>query len=102
MVAYVATLPELADHTDRLFKAFLSNFGLGPTLSDDMLVEILASPDAEKEATGHQRRGRGRGLGDDRGMDPHRRTRDSRAQRHPICRLCDSTKHAPDERTLTL
>src|SRR5262249_34983826 len=102
MVAHVATLPELADHADRLFEAFLSDFSLGPSLANDVFVEVFTGPDAQKEAAWHQRRGRGRGLDDDRGMDPHRRARDGRAQRHPIYHLGNCAEHAPDEGTLTL
>src|SRR4030095_1953844 len=52
-IALKASLPELADDLNGLDQPCLADLGLGPSLSDDVLVEVLACPDAEKEAAGH-------------------------------------------------
>jgi hypothetical protein len=52
----VAAFPEQPDDGNGLLKAFLPYLGLRPASAEDVLVEVLARPDAEKEASFHHRR----------------------------------------------
>jgi hypothetical protein len=66
--------PELVDHLDCLLESILTLDHPRPALAGDVLVEVLAAADAEREATRQELRGRGGRLGDDRRMDSRRRT----------------------------
>ena len=58
---------------DRLLEHLEAYLGLGPAIAEHMLVQRLAAPDAELEATlEHHGRGGG-GLGDHRGVNTHGR-----------------------------
>src|SRR5204862_4064888 len=50
VVRLVAALPEQAQHLDGLREALLADGGLRPAPADDVLIEVLAGADAEKEA----------------------------------------------------
>jgi hypothetical protein len=94
--------PELADHVQGLLEHLRANRPVGPRLAQDVLVEAFARPDAEEEPPGQQGRGGGGGLGDDRRVDPHRRTRYAGADDESLRRVGDRAEDAPDERTLAL
>ena len=70
--------------------------------SEDVLVQVLATTDAEEEAAGSMQAGRRSGVGDDRRVDPDQRAGDARPQGQVLRHLRDATDHAPDERALTL
>jgi hypothetical protein len=67
-----------------------------------VLVQVLARSDAEEEAPIHEGGRRGGGLGDDRGVDADRRTRDGGAETEPRRRLRDGPGDRPHERALPL
>ena len=95
--------PELADDLDGLLEHLGPDVPFRPALPEDVLVEVLAGPDAEEEPTGHQCRG-GRGsVGDDGRMDPDGGAGDARSRRIDRSVACgDRPEHAPHERAVAL
>ncbi len=101
-VAAQLSFPKLADHFDRLFEATLALDHPRPVPAEDVLVEVLAGADTEREATRQQARSGGGSLGDDRRLDSDRRTGDTGDQLDPLGSLGDRSQHPPDKRALTL
>jgi hypothetical protein len=83
----VAAFPEQPDDGNGLLKAFLPYLGLRPASAEDVLVEVLARPDAEKEASFHHRRRGGGGVGDDGRMHARHRERGRRVVRRTSGRV---------------
>ena len=74
-----AAFPQQANDVDRLFQHLLPNGCRGPSAADDMLVQVLARAEPEKEPpVEHERHCRG-SLRDDRRVNPHGRTGDGGA-----------------------
>ena len=94
-VARQLALPELADHLDRLLEALLALDHPGPAVAEDVLVEVLAAADAEREAARQEAGGGGGGLGDDRRVDPGRRAGDAGDQLDPLGALRDRPQRLP-------
>src|SRR5258705_11343469 len=95
-------LPELTNHLDRLFEAVLALDDPRPAAAEDVLVQVLATADAEGEAPGQEARGGSGSLGDDRRVDARRRTGDAGHQLDPLGPLRDGSQSTPDERALAL
>jgi hypothetical protein len=70
-MALVAALPEKTDDLDGLLETGLTHFRFWPALPDDVLVEILAGPDSQKESAGHERGSGGGRLRDGPEDAPH-------------------------------
>ena len=71
-------------------------------MAENVLVEVLARADSEKEsARQHRRSGRGC-LGDDRRMDAHGRARDARSDADSLGTGGDPAEDAPHERAVPL
>src|SRR2546423_506828 len=83
-------------------RALLSAGGPRPAPADDVLIEVLAGADTEKEAALHHRGGRGRGLRDDRRVDADGRARHAGAELQLRGGLGHAADDAPHERTLAL
>src|SRR3954447_14454372 len=90
-------LPELTHDLDGFLEHLLADGGGWPAVAEDVLVQVLARPDAEEEATTHHQRSGSCGLGHDRRVDPDRRARHARAERHLVRDLCNPADHAPHE-----
>jgi hypothetical protein len=99
-VAVDLAAPEHANDLDRFFQHREPNLCRRPVRSDDVLVQSLAGAHTEEEAPGHE--GRGRGLGDERRMDPHDGSRHASADPQALRRLGDRAEHGPDEGALPL
>ena len=87
-----------AHDLDRLLEHLQAHVGLGPVVAQDVLVERLAGADAEREAAVEQDGRRGRGLGDDRRVDAHRRAGHAGGDVHAGRRLGERADHRPHER----
>jgi hypothetical protein len=59
----VAAFPEQPDDAYGFLEPLLTDLGLWPAGTDDVFVEVLACPDAEKETSFHHRRRSGSGVG---------------------------------------
>ena len=94
--------PQLAHERDRLLEHVEAKVGWRPTVTQHVLVQVLAGADAQEEAAGQHRCGCGGGLRHDRGMDAHRGTGDARADLELVGDGGDATQDAPDERALPL
>src|SRR5205823_4078088 len=94
--------PELADHVYGFLESFESNARRRPGIAEDVLVQILAAAHAEEKPPRHESSRRGRGLSDDRRMDPRGRAGDARPECQRLRRVGDRADHAPNERTLWL
>jgi hypothetical protein len=101
-MALVAALPEKTDDLDGLLETGLTHFRFWPALPDDVLVEILAGPDSQKESAGHERGGGGGRLRNDRGVDAHARAGDRSADDEALGRLRNGAQDAPHEGALPL
>jgi hypothetical protein len=101
MVAALAALPEQPDDLDGLLERLEPDVGLGPAVAEDVLVERLARSDAEREAALVHNTAGGSGLGDDRGVDAHRRA--GHAGRHwEAARLGERAEDGPHEGAVAL
>jgi hypothetical protein len=90
-------LPEPADQLQRLLEHLEAHLGLGPVITEHVLVQRLATADAElKTALEHHRRG-GRRLRDHCGMDAHGRTGHGGGDWHPRRDLREGAEHGPHE-----
>ena len=101
-VGVLAALPEKADHLDRLLEHRDPFVWRGPAGAGDVLVQVLARAEPEREAARQHRADGGRGLRDDRRMRANQRARDPRRDFDPLGCLRDPAQHAPDERALSL
>ena len=96
------TGPECPDDLDGLLEPLGADLVFRPALSGHVLVEALAGPDAEHEASGHHAR-RGRcGLRDDRRVDALGRARDPGAEADALGGGRDATDDRPHERAVAL
>jgi hypothetical protein len=100
-VAYELTGPQLANDLDRLLQHLEPYVDLGPSVTEDVLVQCLARSHAKAEPAWQQRGGRGGGLRDDRWMDAQVGAGHRRRDRKVDC-LGQRADHRPDERTLPL
>src|ERR671923_303498 len=57
---HIASFPELSHETDRFLEHVEALPDRRPAFTGDVLVEVFAGSDAEKEPVGQQRGGRGR------------------------------------------
>ena len=74
-VCLLAALPEQADHLDRLLEQLDPLVRRGPAVAEDVLVQVLAGPEPEREAAGQHRARGGGGMGDDGRMGSDQRAR---------------------------
>ena len=95
-------LPEEADHLDRLLEHLDSLVGRGPARAGDVLVQVLACTEAEREPAGQHRADGRRGLSHDRRMRSDQRAGDAGGELESLRRLRDPAEHAPDEWALAL
>jgi hypothetical protein len=102
VMTLVAAFPEQPDDGDGLLEALLPYLGLRPAGSEDVLVEVLARADAEKEAPFHHRRRGGGGVGDDGRMHAHGRAGHPRPELEPLGGVRDGADHGPHEWALAL
>jgi hypothetical protein len=101
MMAALAALPQRAHDLDGLLEHLEAHVDLGPAVAEDVLVERLAAAHAEVEAPLEQNGARGRGLGDDRGVDADGRAGDAGRDREPRG-LRDGADRRPHERAVAL
>src|SRR5438094_244119 len=94
--------PQQSDQADRLFEHLESDVWLRPVLAQDVLIQVFAGSQPQKESSRHHGGGARRRVGDDGGMRPHQWTGDARAKSEARRRFGNAANHAPDERALTL
>jgi hypothetical protein len=101
-VAVQLALPQPAHDLDRLDEHLGTVVIDRPVIAEDVLVEVLAGPDAEEESAVEEVGGRRRGLRDDRRMGPDHRTGHAGAdlQRGGLTR--NAAEDSPHERRLAL
>src|SRR5437016_5076835 len=100
-VALLASAEEKAKHLDGLFEHLGACRERWPSATHDMLVQVLAGADTEKEAAVEHDGRRRCGLRDDRGMCSDKRAGHARADGE-LRRRGDPADHRPDERALSL
>ena len=94
--------PQQPDDLDCLLEHLEPHVRRRPTRADDVLVEVLAGADAEKEASGHQRGRRGGCLCNDRRVTADDRAGHAGSELEAMRRLGDAPDDRPDEGALTL
>src|SRR5690606_24219387 len=96
------TLPEQADHLYSFLQPRLTVGYRRPSITEDVLVQVLAAADAERKPAGQERcRRRGR-LGDARRMGPSGGAGDGCDDLQTIRPLRDGAEHAPHEGAMAL
>jgi hypothetical protein len=101
-VRLLAALPEESHHHDCFLEHLEPLVGQRPAVAEHVLIQVLARADAEKEALGHHRGDRRRGLRDDRRMYADRRAGDTCADADLLGRLRDPAEGGPHEGALAL
>src|SRR5439155_11159329 len=97
----LAASEQRTHQVDRLLEHLATDLKRWPAAADDVLVQVLAGPDAEEEASFEHDVRRRRGLGDDRRVYADDRARDAGAHGE-LRRRGDPTDDRPDERALAL
>jgi hypothetical protein len=102
LVADVAALPEVADDVDRLFEHHVADVCWWPAFANDVLIQVLAGAEAERESVvAHQPDG-GRHLRHDRRVIADDWTGDHGHELHAAGLTRHGPKHAPGEGALAL
>src|SRR6266568_3279820 len=92
----------MPDDTDGLFQHFMADIDRLPFIAQDMLVQIFAGADAQKEPAFHEQARGGSRLCDDGWVDAGRRASDACAQTEFRGSLGDCANHTPDKGAVPL
>src|ERR1041384_6349375 len=102
VMTLLTAAPQQPDHIDRFAQHFEPDVGRRPSVSRDVLVQILARTHAKHESSGHNRRHSCCRLRNDHRMNSKGRARDTGADSKTLCGMGYCANDAPHKRTLTL
>src|SRR5438552_2334660 len=90
-----SAFPQQSNDTDGFFQHLLTDCQRRPFPTDNILIQILAGSNAEKEPTGHHRGYCSYHLRDDDQINTHRETCHSRTEMKFLNRRGNSAKNTP-------
>ena len=94
--------PQLVHYFNRFDQHRFTDGKGRPMVAKNMFVKIFAGAYSQEEAPRHHRRRSGRRLGNNGGMNAHRRAGDTGAKPQLLCDLGNAADHAPDKRAVAL